>query len=76
MKSALMIKDLSVSKELDCKALVAVRGGSNSATVVGAGFVGNQNGAVGVGNIIYNEQPQIVTQLDLAVIDGYFNAKG
>ena len=46
MKSTLIIKDLSVSKELDRKALGAVRGGSNYAivggnaqTVVGGGFI-------------------------------------
>ena len=35
MKSTLMIKDLSVNKELDRKALCAVRGGSNFAIVGG-----------------------------------------
>ncbi|WP_019142893.1 hypothetical protein [Noviherbaspirillum massiliense] len=48
--STLMIKDLSVSKDLDSKAMLAVRGGTNVSVI-------DQNG---IGNVA------VVTQVDLS----------
>lgn len=73
MKATLMIKDLSVSKELDRKALCAVRGGSNfaivggnSQTVVGAGILSPVT-AVQVGPSV--TQTDASVDLNLATIN-------
>lgn len=65
MKANLMIKDLSVNKELDRKALRAVRGGFNFG-VVG----GNSQGAGGGGilsPITAVQVGPVVTQVDASV---------
>ena len=63
MKSTLMIKDLSLDKQLDSKAMSAVRGGSNIIN-----NSGNDNyafGGYGIGNVAFVNAPVTQTNVDI-----------
>ena len=68
MKSALMIKDLALDKELDGKAMSAVRGGSNFGLNAN---LGNVNAAFGGGfaspAVVVAPVTQTMTQVDLHI---------
>lgn len=65
MKSTLMIKDLSLDKQLDSKAMSVVRGGSNFNN-----NSGNDNSAIGsygygIGNVGFVNAPVTQTIVDI-----------
>jgi len=82
MESNLMIKDLSVSKELDEQELSAVRGGSsnvfgnvNTAAAMGGNGIGNTATAVNVAPITSVDASSHVDLAALSNIGGFMLAQ-
>ena len=67
MKSTLIIKDLALDKELDCKAMSAVHGGHNSSFIINESKQDavSKAGPITQVNVVSN----VVNQIDLHSFD-------